>query len=131
MIMANRALRSPTPAIHPKDLAKWLLVSLMKRTLLSGPAPLTLPQPSGNDISLVSQSSEIRRLRLTHDKGIVEADNDHEIDTLLLKLAPILHVWRDVVGVAAWGECTRHRDEDDLLVLELFTGIVRLRNAAD
>lgn len=65
----------------------------------------------------------------THDPGVVESDDDNEINTLGGKLLDILNVRRQVTGLAAWRESTRNGDDDDLFAFELLRGIVGLGNA--
>lgn len=62
-----------------------------------------------------------------HDPCVVEADHDDLVDALGGDLVELLNVWRDVVGLAARGEGTRNRDEDDFLAGKLLAGVVGLR----
>lgn len=65
-----------------------------------------------------------------HDEGVVGGDDDDLVDALGGQLLLVLQVGRDMHSLAAGGECTGDRDEDDLLAGELLAGVVGLREAA-
>lgn len=57
-----------------------------------------------------------------HDVGVVVGNDDDLVDTLGLELGSLGDVAGDVRASAGRGEGTGNRDEDDLLVLELWRG---------
>jgi hypothetical protein len=59
-----------------------------------------------------------------HDKGIVVGNDDNIVNTLGLELVDVLKIRWDVGGTAGRGESARHRDKDDLLVLEFYSELV-------
>lgn len=90
-----------------------------------------------------------------HDEGVVGRDHGDLVDALFLQVVDLLDVWRQVVGLAAWGEsacgvseCVANKiverwgavrgiviftwngDEDDLLAGPLLAGVELLWHTA-
>jgi hypothetical protein len=65
-----------------------------------------------------------------HDKCVVDSNDDDLVNALGLNLVNVLDVGRNVRATASRSESTRDGDNDDLLVLELVTGVVVSRSAA-
>lgn len=65
-----------------------------------------------------------------HDPRIIVGNHNNLVDALRLELLLVLDEGGDVGDGAGGREGARHRDEDDLLVLELGGGVVLLGDAA-
>jgi hypothetical protein len=56
-----------------------------------------------------------------HDKCVVDSNDDDLVNALGLNLVNVLDVGRNVRATASRSESTRDGDNDDLLVLELYS----------